>query len=345
MLTVYSDQHRLQNGSSEFVDGRLQSPVEKPARADMILAAVRAAKLGEVIEPRDFGTDPILRVHDPRMVAFLETAWEKWVAAHGPWDALPGCILPQGARAREPEYINGKIAFFATDPATPITSGTWDAARSAVNVALTGMASVVSGARAAFALCRPPGHHASRDHYGGFCFFNNAAVAAQRALDGGATRVATLDVDYHHGNGTQSIFYDRGDVLCVSLHANPSFEYPYFYGFADETGDGAGRDCNYNLPLAVGTQWREYEAALTLALARIRDYSPDVLVVSLGVDTFEHDPLSRFKLASADFSRIGAGIAGLGLPTLFVMEGGYAIDELGSNTVNALIGFEGGRAR
>lgn len=342
MLTIYSDEHRLQNGSSEFVNGRLQAPVEKPARADMVLGAVRAAHLGEVRAARDFGLAPILRVHDPRMVAFFETAWSEWVKAHGEWDALPGCILPQGARAIEPETINGKIAFYATDPATPITAGTWTAARAAVNVALAGMEALDRTQRAVFGLCRPPGHHASRDHYGGFCFFNNAAIAAQSALDRGASRVAVLDVDYHHGNGTQSIFYDRADVLFVSLHGHPSFEFPYFLGFEDETGSGAGAGFNMNLPLPRGTDWNRYEAALHVAIARIREYSPDVLVVSLGVDTFEGDPLSRFRLTSADFPRIGRAIGTLGKPTLFVLEGGYAVDEIGLNAVGVLMGFEQG---
>lgn len=341
MLTVYSDKHRLHSAAADLINGRLEPPVEKPSRADTVIAAVRDARLGEVHEPGEFGVEPILRVHDARLVHFLEHAWSEWVEAHGRWDAIPGTCCARGMQAREPETIDGKLAFFATEPGSPITAGTWDAARSAVNVALSGLDTLRGNTRGVFSLCRPPGHHAARDYYGGYCYLNNAAIAAQSAIDRGASRVAVLDVDYHHGNGTQSIFYDRSDVLFVSIHADPRQDYPFFLGYADETGSGAGAGCNLNIPLRWGADWSQYGLALDTAITRIREHAPEVLVISLGVDTFERDPISRFKLKGADYPRIGRAISKLNVPTLFVMEGGYAIDELGVNAVNVLLGFEG----
>jgi acetoin utilization deacetylase AcuC-like enzyme len=241
---------------------------------------------------------------------------------------------------RVPEDIDGKLGYYSMDAGVPITSGTWAAVSDAVNVALTGARHVREGARSAFSLCRPPGHHAAADYMGGYCYINNAAVAAQSFLDAGAKRVAILDVDYHHGNGTQSIFYHRPDVLFASLHGDPRTEYPFFLGHADETGTGAGLGYNANFPLQPGTAWADYTVALDAACARVADYAPDALVVSLGVDTFEEDPISQFKLRSADYLRIGEAIGRLGKPTLFVMEGGYAVAAIGVNAVNVLTGFE-----
>ncbi|WP_455774165.1 histone deacetylase family protein, partial [Burkholderia stabilis] len=196
-------------------------------------------------------------------------------------------------------------------------------------------------ARAAFALCRPPGHHAGREYMGGYCYLNNAAIAAQHGIAQGAARVAVLDVDFHHGNGTQDIFYERADVLFASIHGEPHVSYPYFSGYADERGAGAGEGFNLNLPLPKGTQWDTYATALGHAADAIVAHAPDLLVVSLGVDTFEHDPISHFRLRSPDYLRIGEALARLNLPTLFVMEGGYMVEEIGINAVNVLLGFEG----
>jgi acetoin utilization deacetylase AcuC-like enzyme len=339
MKTIYSDAHRLQDGQSELIDGKLQRCFECPERADLVLARVRDVGLGEVIGPDDFGLAPVRRVHDARFLRFLETAWDAWVAAHGAYDALPLAWPTRGMRHREPETIDGKLSYFSFDAGTPITAGTWTAARAAANVALTGARLIADGDPAAFALCRPPGHHAAGDLYGGYCFLNNAAIAAQALRDGGAARVAILDIDYHHGNGTQAIFYDRADVLFASLHGHPEQEYPYFLGYADETGEAAGEGFNLNLPMPWGTDFTVWSAALEQACGRIAAFAPDALVVSLGVDTFERDPISRFRLKSEDYPRIGARIAALAVPTLFVMEGGYAVAEIGVNAVNVLTGF------
>lgn len=344
MKTVYSEDHKLHHGQAELIDGQLKPPVEKPERAEMILRSVQEVGLGEVIPPEDFGLEPILRVHDSEFVTFLQTAYSEWLEGFGEHDALPlnwavRGFSPHISEIRIPKTVEGKLSYYSFDAATPITAGTWQAATSSVNVALTAQRLVSSGERAAFALCRPPGHHAARDLYGGYCFLNNAAVAAQAFADEGK-RVALLDVDYHHGNGTQSIFYDRSDIFYISLHADPAYDYPYFSGYADERGVGEGEGFNLNLPLPLGTDWQGYKKALQTASAQIQNFAPDVLLVSLGVDIFVDDPISSFTLQAQDFSELGARLASPGLPTLFVMEGGYAVEALGKNVANVLAGFE-----
>jgi acetoin utilization deacetylase AcuC-like enzyme len=341
MRTVYSERHRLQDGKSELIDGKLLPCFEKPERAELIVARVREVGLGEVLAPEDHGLAPLRRVHAEPYLRFLEGAWPAWVAEHGAYDALPLCWPTRGLRQIEPESIDGKLSYFSFDAGTPITAGTWPAARGAADVALSGADLLGQGAeRAIFALCRPPGHHAASDCYGGYCFLNNAAIAAQGLRDQGAARVAILDVDYHHGNGTQAIFYERADVLFLSLHGDPRQEFPFFLGHADETGAGEGKDSNRNYPMPWGTDFEVWAAALDDACGQIAAFRPDALVVSLGVDTFEGDPISRFRLKAEDFPRVGARIARLGLPCLFVMEGGYAIEPIGLNTVAVLTGFE-----
>ena len=218
------------------------------------------------------------------------------------------------------------------------------AQRAGAACAVTAARAVLSGEGSALALTRPPGHHAGPDFFGGYCFLNNAALAAQTLRDGGAARVAVLDVDYHHGNGTQTIFYARDDVLTVSLHGDPMTEYPFFLGHADERGEGAGLGWNLNLPLPRGTSAATWFDTLDHAAQAVERCQPDALVVALGVDTFEGDPISGFHLRSADYLRLGERLARLGLPTVFTMEGGYAVAEVGVHVVNVLQGFEA-RAR
>ena len=343
MHTIYSPDHKLQNGKFELIDGQLMPPFECPQRVENVLARLREVDFGEVSGPDDFGLDPVRRIHDADFVEFLRTADEEWRAAHGDSDALPLNWPCRGFRQVIPEAIDGKLSYYSFDAGTPITAGTWKAITSSVNVALTGARMLKeSGDRAVFSLCRPPGHHAAKDLYAGYCFFNNVAVAAQWFRDNGADKVAILDVDYHHGNGTQMIFYDRADVLFVSLHAHPAQEYPFFLGYEEETGEGEGAGFNLNFPMRWGAAWDEYSRALDRGIERIGEYGPDILLVSLGVDTFKEDPISHFELESNDYTEIGKRIETLGLPTHFVMEGGYAIDEIGINTVNMLAGFEGG---
>ena len=237
------------------------------------------------------------------------------------------------------KQIEGK--YLSSQKKYNLSDGTWEAARASANVALTAQAAIRDGAREAFALCRPPGHHAATDMFGGYCFINNAAVVVQAFIDQGASRVALLDVDFHHGNGSQEIFYGRDDVMFLSLHGDPREAFPHFLGYADETGRGKGEGFNHNYPMMPGTSYATWSQALADACQKIGNFAPDALVVSLGVDTFEHDPISFFKLTSDDFKRYGSMIAELKLPTLFVMEGGYAVEEIGINAVNVLQGYEG----
>jgi acetoin utilization deacetylase AcuC-like enzyme len=341
MKTVYSDDHRLQDGKAELNNGQLVPCFEMPLRADLVLAQVREVGVGEVVEPTDHDLAPILRVHTESFVTFLRDAWGEWVTEHGEYDALPLTWPTRTLRQdRVPEVIDGKLSYYSLDAGTPITAGTWQAITAAANVALTGADLIRNGEEVAFSLCRPPGHHASSDVYGGYCFLNNAAIAAQSLRDGGIAKVGILDVDYHHGNGTQAIFYERADVPFVSIHADPRQEYPYFLGYEDELGAGPGLGANHNFPLPWGTAWDTYEPALIAGIAELRRHEVEALVVSLGVDTFDQDPISQFKLHHEDYLQMGAIIAELGVPTLFVFEGGYAVGALGINTVNVLIGFE-----
>lgn len=254
---------------------------------------------------------------------------------------MPFAWPTRGLRADvPPDNIEALLGFYSFDGGATFVEGTWDAIKSSHDVAITAAGLVNSGERAAFALCRPPGHHAGSNFAGGYCFINNAASAAQWFRDQGAKRVTVLDVDYHHGNGTQEIFYDRPDVQVINLHGDPKTEYPFFLGHADEKGAGAGEGFTVNYPMPMGTAWNVWSEALDDACNRIAAYAPDALVVSLGVDTFERDPISKFKLKSEDYPKIGRRIAALGLPTLIVMEGGYAVEEIGVNAVGVLTGFE-----
>jgi acetoin utilization deacetylase AcuC-like enzyme len=340
MKTFYSPAHLSHAPKEEFEGGKLSPAVEVPARAESVKARIEECKIGPVLSPRTFGNEPILRVHDPNLVGFLGVAHDDWIARYGPdaADAIPSAWPARGMRPQTDTDVESRLGSFTFDTATPITKGTWAAARAAVDVVLTAADCLRSGERAAFALTRPPGHHAGADLFGGYCYLNNAAIAAQWLCDSGL-RPAILDVDYHHGNGTQAIFYARDDVFFASLHADPSFAYPHFAGFADERGCGAGENTNLNLPMPFGTGWESYAPALAHAHDAIRAFGPDVLVLSLGLDTFERDPISDFRLKSEDYLRMGETIAKFGKPTLFVFEGGYDLESLAENTVNVLEGF------
>jgi acetoin utilization deacetylase AcuC-like enzyme len=340
MITVFSPDHALRSARTELYGGELVRPHESPERAQIVLERVQEQRLGRVIPPARFGTAPLLRVHDAEYVEFLAQAWSEWTAAGHRGEAIPDCWPARRMSQRCPASITGKLGYYAMAGETSISHGTWEAASAAADVALTGALQIKEGAAAAFALCRPPGHHAARDLYGGYCFLNNAAIGAQFLRDGGASRVAILDIDFHHGNGTQDIFYARSDVLYVSLHGDPAEAFPYFSGYADETGSEAGSGFTLNLPLPPGTEWATWQGALRTALARIVDFRADALVVSLGVDTFVQDPISFFRLQSDDFLACGRMIGACAMPTLFVLEGGYAVGEIGINVVNVLTGFE-----
>lgn len=340
METIFTEKHLLRNSKTELYGGELVEPFERPSRVEYILERLKAVDLGPISAPDDFGMDPIFAVHDAGFVSFLETAWADWVAEGFSGEAITTVWPARRMSTHIPRHIEGRLGYYALACETSISDGTWEAAYASAQVALTGAARLRAGATSAFALCRPPGHHAAYDMFGGYCFLNNAAIAAQSLLDQGAARVAVLDVDFHHGNGTQDIFYARDDVLLVSLHGDPMDAFPHFLGYADETGQDAGEGYTVNYPLPPGTEFAAWRAALMDGLGKIADYAPDFLIVSLGVDTFETDPISFFKLVSDDFTTYGADIAGLNIPTFFVMEGGYDISEIGINTVNVLQGFE-----
>ena len=339
MKVVHSPLHARHDGGMELHRGELVPTFETPARVEMILAALTAAG-HEVLEPREIPESRLLRVHEAEFVEFLRGAWARWQA-----EERNGCMLPSGfparglRRDRRPAGISGALGYYAFDASTPIVAGTWDAALAAARCAMTAAAIVSEGATAAYALCRPPGHHAGRSTYGGYCFLNNAALAAQYLLDEGCGRVALIDVDYHHGNGTQDIFWERDDVFFVSLHGTPDTEYPYFLGYADERGSGRGEGTTLNLPMPAGTGWNAYREALAAAIDAVERYAPDALVVSLGVDTFESDPISAFRLAGNHYPMMGKLLAGLGLPTVLVQEGGYAVAEIGANVAGVLGAF------
>ena len=339
MLTFFNDHHTQH-------DGRFASDPasERPERIDLVADEFTRRGLGRIVTPHGVALTSLERIHTPRYLHFLRSAWGEWLAldaANAERDPLPSVWPVQGMRRDvEPDSFMGRLGLYAFDADTPLTAGTWTAAKTGADCAINAAHALRLGERGTFALTRPPGHHAGADYFGGFCFLNNAALAAQHLLDDGLQRVAILDIDYHHGNGTQDIFYQRRDVLFVSLHADPRTDYPYYSGHADETGAGAGAGCNLNLPLPRGTGAAQWFAALETACIRMAAFAPQALVVALGADGFSGDPRSHFGLSSGDFLRIGERIGYLGLPTVFVFEGGSAVPELGINVVNVLEGFE-----
>jgi acetoin utilization deacetylase AcuC-like enzyme len=344
MITFYNAQHALHQGKFEMFRGQLVPCFEVPDRADFVLKELQSRELGPVSGPSRFPDTALSTVHTPRYLDFLAHAWDEWVAldpANASHDALPSCWPTRSFRTDVlPANFAARMGLFSFDAGSPLTSGTWIAAREGAFCALSAAHAVADGARCAFSLSRPPGHHAGADFFGGYCFLNNAALAAQALRDRGTQRVAVLDIDYHHGNGTQAIFYDRPDVFFSSVHGDPHTEYPFFLGYADEKGSGAGLGCNQNLPLPRGTDFETWRLALRVALEGISNFKADVLVVSLGLDTFEGDPISGFRLKSDDYLHVGEDLAEAGLPTVFVFEGGYAVAEVGVNAVNVLEGYQ-----
>lgn len=341
MQTVYSPRHSGHSRNVELNSGEIVPAYELPRRAEIIRARVAEVGLGPILPPTEHDLTLARRVHAPDYIDFLPRAWPLWQAAGRGGSAMPFVFpVPGLRRAVPPTDIDGLLGYYAMDGGATFVSGTWDAIKSSHDVALTAAALLTAGAPSAFALCRPPGHHAGRAFAGGYCYINNAAVAAEYFISQGLERVGILDIDYHHGNGTQDIFYARADVQVVNIHADPIVEYPYFLGHADETGTGAGTGFNLNLPLPHGTDFPRWRAALDTALSAVAAYAPQALVVSLGVDTFHGDPISQFRLDTPDYPHIGAAIHALDLPTLFVMEGGYAVEAIGLNAVGVLTGFD-----
>jgi acetoin utilization deacetylase AcuC-like enzyme len=348
MRAVASHRHRGHSPLAEIESSGLQPPFEHPGRADAIHDTLSADDRFELVEPDEWGTDPIAAVHDPGLVEFLARAWSDYQLRHpGTHDvvpdvfAMPGLLDGVGPLPAH-SLVDHELGRWCFETTTPITEGTFDAARSAVDIALSATTAVLAGEGVAYGLCRPPGHHAPRALYGGYCFFNNAAVAAHHVATTTGSTVTVLDVDYHHGNGTQQIFYRRDDVQYVSLHGDPARAYPYLSGFADETGAGRGAGTNLNLPLAAGTDDEEYLLALGRACDEIAAFGPSVMIVSLGVDTFHNDPISDLGITTEGFRAQGELVARLATPTVVLQEGGYDVAAIGDNVRAFLLGITPG---
>jgi len=344
MKIFYSSVHLKHAPAFEVFDGGVRVPnFEAPERAIRILNALQKTDWAEIVEPADFGLEPILAVHDKDYVDFLASAWTEWLAvtpeasAASDKSALLPATFALRQQAHRPSSLLGRAGYYMMDLSAPIVEGTYQAALTSANCALGAAKAVREGERSAFALCRPPGHHAGKANCGGYCYLNNAAIAANWLSAKG--KVALLDIDYHAGNGTQDIFYDRADVFTISIHADPAFEYPYFAGYADEAGRGAGLGCHRNFPLSAVTDNAAYLSTLEEALELIRNFDPEYLVVSAGMDIYTDDPLGKIKATTEGIGEIGRRIAVLGLPSVVVMEGGYNNEALGENVIALLQAF------
>ena len=337
MLSIFSENQSAHAPLRELNNGDWMDFAESPARLRSILDKIPTPKV-----PEDHGMEPILAVHDAAYVDFLQSAHKEWLDQGREGDAIGYAFPVRGRRALNHDRIDARLGQYGFDAASPISAGTYHSAYWAVQSALSALDAIIAGqTKHAFALCRPPGRHSGRDYFGGYCYLNNAAIAAAHLTQTG-WRVAILDIDVHHGNGTQDIFYEDGGVVFASIHADPKSDYPYFWGHADETGAGEGEGATFNQPLPQGTTWKTYGLALNKALERITAFGAKTVIVSYGADTFEEDPISEFKLTTKDMHRIGAAIRTLDLPTLTVMEGGYRIDALGKNVEAYLAGLEAG---
>lgn len=341
MHVFVCDAHRDHDPQFFVVRGQVRRSNEQPERADRLQRSAVSAGHTLVTAETEVDHDTLATVHTPRYLDFLEHVHTRWLALEdrNPEEVVANVHPFPGEPCTYPDHLVGRVGFHLGDMASSIGPGTWRAARGAAQCALGAARHVQSGHRLAYALCRPPGHHAYAERANGFCYLNNAAIAASE-LRRHHARVAILDIDVHHGNGTQGIFYDRDDVLTVSLHADPHFMTPFFTGHAHETGRDAGEGYNLNLPLPQGLETAGYLRELARACGRIADFAPGALVVSLGLDIYEHDPYQGIAVTTEGFAQITRQIAQLGLPTVIVQEGGYLSDALGDNLVSALSGFE-----
>lgn len=341
LVVVTDAAHHQHDPPFELNAGQRIAPVfERPARLEAIATAVRAA--GFPPRPAMPQDDRLITaVHDPGMVEFLRDGHAAWVAAGGPEVLIPDTFRsPRWARGGRPTASPlGRAGWYVTDTATPIVAGSWAATRAAVDVTGTAVEAVLAGHGAAYALTRPPGHHAGPDYLGGFCLLNLAAIAAMRLRTHG--RVAIVDVDVHHGNGTQDVFWTDPEVLYVSVHTDPDHQYPYLSGTAQELGEGAGQGTTRNLPLAPGTADDGILHAVEVAGELVTAFEPSSVVVSLGLDMAAADPLGQLALSQAGFARLGALLAALDRPTVLVQEGGYALEAIGPAAVSVLEAFRG----
>jgi len=337
MKAIYHPAQRAHDPKHFLSSGAPRPNPEQPARVDALLGALGKLGVG-VAEPADHGLGPIAAIHTAEYLQFLRSIYPRWQRIPDASPEVIPNIHPDRRTASYPRSAVGQAGYHQADTACPISAETWDSAYWSAQTAVSATDLVLGGASSAYALCRPPGHHAFTDLAGGFCFLNNTAIAAERALRAGR-RPAILDVDLHHGNGTQGIFYARGDVLTVSIHADPRRYYPFFWGHAHERGEGPGLGANLNLPIPRGTGDDGFLDALVPALERIRCFGVDFLVVALGLDAFEGDPFGGLAVTTPGFARIARAIAGLALPSVIVQEGGYLCPELGDNLRSFFGGF------
>ena len=341
MKAVFHDAQRAHDPRTFLVRGSLQPSPEQPARIDALLAGV--GRLGfEIMAPHDHGPAPLVAVHSTDYLAFLETIHSRWQALAGASAEVVANVHPSRLAATYPSHPVGQAGWHQADTACPIGAHTWRSAYWSAQTAVTAADRVLAGERSVYALCRPPGHHAYADMAGGFCFLNNCAIAAERCLRAGR-RPAVLDVDLHHGNGTQGIFYARSDVLTVSVHVDPTDFYPFFWGHAHERGEGPGLGSNLNLPLPLATGDDGFLAALDQGKAQIRRFGADILVLALGLDAFAGDPFGGLAVTTEGFALIARSVASLGLPTVIVQEGGYLSPELTTNLEAFLESFLDGQ--
>ncbi len=337
MKVVFADAQKKHDPQGYLSSGALQPNPEVPERAMRLLAAAKQAGL-TLESPDDYGLEFIAQVHSPEYIHYLEHIFARWSRIpDGSGEVIPN-VFPDRRDGGYPKSAAGQAGWHCYDGSAPITADTWESACWSAHSATHAALNVLEGATACYALCRPPGHHASRELAGGFCYLSNAAIAAEVLLMQHA-RVAIVDVDVHHGNGTQGVFYYRDDVLTVSLHADPVRFYPFFWGHRDERGEGRGTGYNLNVPLPRGTGDADYLDALDTALARVAAFAPSALIVALGLDAYEGDPLKGLAITTGGFAHIGQRLGAQGLPTVLVQEGGYLSGALGPNLVSFLQGF------
>jgi acetoin utilization deacetylase AcuC-like enzyme len=338
MKVIFSAEQLAHYPKKFLSSGAAADNPEHPDRATRLLAAARGAGLTKEV-PADCGDGVIAAVHSPVYLQFLQNIFTRWSRIEGASEEVLPNVHPISRSDGYPKSAVGQVGYHVYDGSCPISADTWLSARWSAMTAAHAARQVVAGERACYALARPPGHHASQDLAGGFCYLNNSAIAAQQLLEKFA-RVAVIDIDVHHGNGTQRIFYERSDVMTLSIHADPIRFYPFFWGYANETGSGEGDGFNVNLPLPRGSDDKQYLKTLTTALDIVAAFSPQALVIALGLYAHEGDPFRGMSITTPGFGQIGAELGALGLPTVLVQEGGYLSDALGDNLVSFLTGFQ-----
>lgn len=342
MLAIFDERQYLHRPLTRIAGGVLKQSPEQPERITALLAGLETAGVA-LQPPREHALDAIAAMHDRDYLAFLRTGFEAWRAVPGNGPELRSSVHPSRHMGRLPQDLLGRAGFYQADASCVLVERTWEAVRASANTALDAMMRVIAGETAAYALCRPPGHHAYRDQAGGFCYLNNTAIAANWAASQGA-RVAIIDIDVHHGNGTQALFYDRQDVLTVSVHGDPAWLYPYYAGYADEAGIGPGEGFNLNLPVPLMSGSEVYLAAVARGCDAVRHFSPDIVIVALGLDASMDDPFACMAVDETGFRGMGEILGALSRPTLVVQEGGYPSPTLGLSLAAFLSGFIAGQA-